>query len=271
MLGPRAVVLLALATGCYAPTPPEGAPCSVATELCPSSMTCVAGHCTSDPVACTPIVAGPGTLTAPRLVSPLVLDGDLGDWPTCFVTVDRTSAGLVRDLGAAGSFPTGRFSLAYDDAHLYIGAEVSGVPPLGDHPLPAVYENNAISVYLDADGVFTQASYDADAAQIVVDHANREQAFRSGQTVALPKVVSFARADQNTFTIELAVEPATFGRAAFSSSIGFDIGFVGGDGATMSSELVWFQRCAAPACGCMNGDSAPYCDAREFGTLGFAP
>lgn len=268
MLGARAVILLA--TGCYAPVPPDGVACS-SSELCPSPLTCVAGICRRDPASCTPIVAGPGSLTAPRLAHPLALDGDLGDWPTCFVPLDTTSAGLLRDLGAAGHFPSGRFSIAHDDTHLYIGAEVADVPPLGDQPLPAVYLNNAISVYLDGDGVFTLPSYDADAAQIVVDHANREQAFRSGQAVAPPEVASFARTDRNTFTIELSVAPSTFGRAAFSRSMGFDIGLLGGDGATTSSEVIWFQRCAAPTCGCTNRDSAPYCDAREFGTVGLAP
>jgi hypothetical protein len=38
----------------------------------------------------------------------------------------------------------------------------------------------------------------------------------------------------------------------------------------MTSELVWFQACKPPDCGCTNGDAAPYCDARELGTATFA-
>jgi len=59
--------------------------------------------------------------------------------------------------------------------------------------------------------------------------------------------------------------------AAFASTIGFDIGFESGDGATQTSELIWFEGCGPPTCGCANGVSAPFCDAREFGTAILAP
>jgi len=67
------------------------------------------------------------------------------------------------------------------------------------------------------------------------------------------------------------VTPATFGRTAFAESIGFDIGLVGGNGDVMTSELVWFQACTRPQCGCTGTDSAPYCDARQFGRASIAP
>ncbi len=223
------------------------------------------------PAVCIPIVTGPGALRAPALTKPLVLDGDLGDWPTCFVTLDTTTA-IVRDLGAAGSFPTGRFSVAHDATHVYIAAEVNGVLPLGDEPPPAVYQNNSISIYLDADGVFASAKYDPDAAQIVVDHANRSQAFRSSTPIAVPNLSTAAATNQATFRIEIAVQASTFGRTAFASTIGFDIGFEGGNGTEQTSELIWFETCGPPACGCMGGGaSAPYCDARQFGTVALAP
>ena len=44
----------------------------------------------------------------------------------------------------------------------------------------------------------------------------------------------------------------------------------GGDGEVMTSELVWFQACAPPDCECVNGQSAPFCDSRQFGTATFA-
>jgi Carbohydrate family 9 binding domain-like len=227
-------------------------------------------HPTDAPTMCLPIVSGSGSLTAPRLPGPLALDGDLGDWPTCFVTLDTTTA-IVRDLGAGGRFPTGRFSVAHDATHVYIAVEVLGVLPLGDQPIPAIYQNNSISIYLDADGVFATARYDLDAAQIVVDHANRVQGFRSSALATVPNLTSGAAMDQATFRIEVAVQASTFGRAAFANTIGFDIGFEGGDGAKQTSELVWFEKCGPPACGCMNGMSAPFCDARQFGTLTLAP
>ncbi len=262
---------LLLVAGCYAPTLPEGIPCST-NRSCPESLMCAFGKCVSEMPPCLPVENGTGKLTVPRLDEALVLDGDLADWPTCFVTLDPSSAGLVRDLGAGGAFASGRFSVAADARHLYVGAEVQIVPPLGDQPPPAVYLNNAISVYFDGDGSFTQARYDADAAQIVVDHANRRQAFRSGTgTVTVPEVTSAAMTGTSTFTIEMAVTPATFGLTAFGNPLGFDIGLVGGDGSIMTSELVWFQACAPPACGCSNNDAAPYCDAREFGTAAIAP
>jgi hypothetical protein len=260
-----------IVAGCYSPRPPDGVACS-ADKSCPNELMCAFGKCVAEFPPCIPIDAGTGKLTVPRLDHALVLDGDLSDWPTCFVTVDLTTAGLVRDLGAGGMFAPGRFSIAADDDHLYVGAEVHTVPPLGDHAPPDVFLNNAISVYFDGDGVFTTAAYDADAAQIIVDHANRVGEFHNpGPTITVPDFASAAMTGPSTFTIEMSVTPASFGLAEFGSTIGFDIGLVGGDGSVMTSELVWFQACKPPACGCTSGDAAPYCDTREFGTATFAP
>ena len=261
----------AVLVGCYAPHPPDGVPCA-ADGTCPSPLHCHFGQCFETTPPCVPVALAPGKLAIPKLRAPLVVDGDLSDWPTCFVTVDQTSAGLVRDLGANGAFTPGRFSLASDGARLYVGAEVTSVLPLGNALPPDVFLNNAISVYFDGDGSFTTTSYDADAAQIVVDHANREQAFRTGQTIATVGLLSAATTGPSTFTIEMALEPSTFGLAEFGAQIGFDIGLVGGDGTVMTSELVWYQACAPPTCTCANGTTAaPFCDAREFGTATFAP
>jgi Carbohydrate family 9 binding domain-like len=265
----RWAVLLAV-TSCYAPQPPEGSACT-ADKMCPDPLFCSFGVCVADVPPCIPIDDGSGKLTIPKLPQPIVLDGDLADWPTCFITVDLTTAGLVRDLGAFGKFAPGRFSIAAAADQLYVAAEVTSVPPLGNQPPPAIYKNNAISVYFDGDGTFATANYDPDAAQIVVDHANREQAFHTGGLLATPDVRSAAATGPTTFTIEMAVDANSFGLAAFGSRIGFDIGLVGGDGSVMTSELVWFQACAPPACACNNGDAAPYCDAREMGTATFAP
>ncbi len=223
-----------------------------------------------DAAKCLPIVTAPGALAAPPLTMPIVVDGDLADWPTCFVTLDTNTA-IIRDLGAAGSFPTGRFSVAHDAARVYIAAEVMGVLPLGDEPPPAVFRNNSISIYLDADGVFTSSKYDPDAAQIVVDHANRMQAFRNGQLITVTDFTSAAAMTQATFRIEIALTPTTLSASAFARTIGFDIGFEGGNGTTQTSELVWFEKCSPPACGCNGPMSAPFCDARQFGTVELAP
>ena len=237
-------------------------------------MTCSRGVCVthpsddaSDATACTPIVAGPGALTAP--VAPIVVDGDLSDWATCFITLDASTA-IVRDVAGLGDYSTGRFSVAHDATHVFIAAEVTGVPPLGDQPLPAIYQNDSISIYLDADGVFTAANYDADALQIVVDHANRSQGFHSGQ-VTPANLVTATHTTGTTFSIEIALQPSTLSAAAFASTIGFDIGFESGDGPMQTSELVWFEKCGPPTCGCSAGESAPYCDARQFGTVMLAP
>jgi hypothetical protein len=268
----RAVLTIVVVAGCYAPTIPDGVPCA-ANLACPGSLMCSRGKCVAHPsddaaVACTPIVAGPGALTAPS-VSTIVLDGSLADWPTCFVTLD-SHTGIIRDLTGLGDYSTGRFSVAHDATHLYIAAEVTGVPPLGDQPLPDIYENDSISVYLDADGVFAMQKYDADAMQIVVDHANRMQGFRSG-ALALGNLTTATRTTGSTFTIEMAVQPATLSASKFASTIGFDIGFESGDGVVQTSELVWFEKCGPPMCGCANGMSAPFCDARQLGTVTLAP
>lgn len=268
-------LLALMVAGCYAPSIHEGAPCA-ANLQCPNPLTCSRGLCVRAPgedsgidtATCEPIVTGPGALTAPR-VAPISIDGELSDWSTCFITLDASTA-IVREIAGLGDFSTGRFSVAHDATHLYIAAEVTGVLPLGERAVPAVYQNDSISLYLDADGVFANAKYDADAMQIVVDHANRRQGFRSGQLTPA-ELVTAARTTGSTFAIEIAVTPSTLSAAAFASTIGFDIGFESGDGMAQTSELVWFERCGPPTCGCMNGPSAPYCDARQFGTVLLAP
>jgi hypothetical protein len=265
----RSILVVCLA-GCYAPVPPEGIACAQNGD-CPDPLMCTFGKCVAEPPACLPIAAGTGLLNAPRVDRALVLDGDLADWPTCFVSIDPATAGLVRDLGAHGMFASGRFSLATFANQLYVAAEVQIVPPLGNHPLPSVYLNNAISVYIDGDGRFPDAQYGSDAAQIVVDHANRRQAFRSSALATVPELASASAVGASTFVIEMSVTPASFGLTAFGTPIGFDIGLVGGDGSIMTSELVWFQACKPPACGCTAGEAAPFCDAREFGKVTIAP
>ncbi len=258
-----------LLAGCYSPVLPEGVPCG-AEITCPEPQFCAFGKCVTEQPACLPIEAGPGKLTIPRLDVAPVIDGELADWPTCFVTVDEGSAGLVRDLGAGGKYAPGRFSLAAFDDRLYVAAELLSVLPLGDQPVPDIYLNSAISVYVDASGDCDTARYDDDAAQIVVDHANRTAAFRSGNggIVTVP-VDSSSKIGAATFAIELSLGPESLGSTSFADTIGFDIGLVGGDGEVMTSELVWFQACEAPACECVNGESAPFCDSRQFGTASF--
>jgi hypothetical protein len=260
-------LLVALA-GCYAPVPPEGIRCA-ADDACPTGQSCFFARCYAAAPPCVEIEAGTGRIQIPRIETPLSVDGSLEDWPTCFIGVDSSNAGLVRDLGGtSGLHATGRFSLAMipDDERIFVGAEVTIVPPLGNAPIPNIYENNAISAYFDGDGVTLANRYDADAAQIVVDHANRTAAFRSGTgVVTVPDVQSAARVGDSTFVIEMSIRPSTLGRTAFAPEIGFDIGLVGGNGDIMVSELVWFQACTRPTCGCASTDSAPYCDARQFG------
>lgn len=270
MRGLLAVVLV----GCYAPQLPEGAPCAD-NGACPAPLLCSAGHCVRDLVhdapgdgsdaqhACTPIVAGVAALTAPTIHAP-VIDGDLADWPTCFVAI-AAATNPTRDLGANGMFPSGRFSIARDASHVYVAAEVMGVPPLGDQPPPMVYFNNSISLYLDGAGHATTAMYGVHAAQIVIDHANQVQAFRNGTEVVLANLVTAAKTSQATYTIEISIGPSTLGMFGFGSTLGFDIGFEGGDGTVQTSEVLWVETCGPPACGCANGVVAPYCDARELG------
>ena len=266
----RGLLFIVLVGACYSPNPVEGAACT-AHGVCPSPLLCSHGECVAhalqdpDAFACTPIATATGAIMASAFTP--TIDGDLADWTACFVTLDTTT-GIVLDHGAMNMYPTGTFSVAHDATHLYVAAEVHGVLPLGDATPPAIYENNSISFYIDGDGSFLSATYDSDAAQIVIDHANRRQAFNSAMPVALTNITSAARTTGSVFTIELAVEPSTFGLTSFGSTMGFDIGFEGGNGTKQTSEVYWYQRCDLPTCGCSDGTTAaPYCDAREFGVV----
>ena len=267
-----------LVGGCYAPQLPEGAPCT-SNGACPAPLSCSAGHCVaeilhdaggdgaagSDAATCTPIAAGSAALTAPMIPAPAI-DGKLADWPTCFISI-ASGSNPTRDFGANGMFPAGRFSIARDATHVFIAAEVMGVPPLGAQPPPAIYQNNSISFYVDGGGHSTTAAYGPHAAQIVIDHANQIQSFRDGTEVVLPNVISAAKTSGTTYTIEMSLDASSLSLFAFGTTLGFDIGFEGGDGTTQTSEVLWVETCGPPDCGCTNSSSAaaPYCDAREFG------
>jgi hypothetical protein len=267
----RGLLLIGLGFGggCYSPNPIEGAACAPGGE-CPSSLTCSHGTCVTkgtepDAFVCTPIVTTTGRITAPSFTP--TIDGDLADWTSCFVTLDPTN-GIVVDHGAMTGYPSGRFSVAHDATHVYVAAAVQGVLPLGDQAPLAIYENNSISFYLDGDGSFLSAKYDSDAAQIVIDHANQQQSFRTGTPISLPNLTSAAQTSASIYTIEMAVTAGTFGLASFGDTIGFDIGFEGGNGTKQTSEVYWYQSCDLPTCGCSNGTTAaPYCDARELGIV----
>lgn len=224
------------------------------------------------PPSCLPIAGPtPGSIVVPRVATAPAVDGDLSDWPACFVELDAASAFLVRNFG--GPPPRGAFSLVHDGTSLYVAARIEGIAPLGDHGTPEVYRNDAFEVYLDADGK-TESGYGADALQLVVDHGGRLQAFRAGSPVASPGASSFARLapDGVTSTVELAIAPSTLGVAAFATIFGFDVAFDNGDGSTQLSQVVWFQKCtAASGCACADGNDAPYCDSRQFGTATLAP
>lgn len=222
--------------------------------------------------SCLPIAGPtPGSIIVPRVAIAPAVDGDLADWPACFVDLDASSAYLVRNLG--GPPARGAFSLVHDGAKLYVAARVEGVAPLGGNGGPEIYRNDSVEVYLDADGM-TESGYGADTMQIVVDHDGRIQGFHESAQVAAPGAAAAARADADgrTYTIEVAVAPSTFGAAAFATIVGFDIAINEGDGQNQLSQIVWFQKCtAATGCQCANGNDAPYCDSRQFGSATLAP
>ncbi|MFT3696011.1 MAG: sugar-binding protein [Kofleriaceae bacterium] len=264
---------MAVLAGCYSAHPQEGAACA-AGGLCPDPLVCMRGSCYEkgtviadgppDAFECKAIGGSGGMVTAPFVTRAPVIDGDISDWQACFVTLDMAN-NPYRDLGET-TWPTGKFSIEHDASSIYLAIEVQGVLPLGDQPIPAIYENDSVSFYLDGDGVFTDNTYGADGIQLVIDHANRVQAFRTASVVTTPSITSATTESGSTYTIELAVTPATFGLQAFGDSIGIDIGIEGGDGMKQTSEVMWYQACELPLCGCKNGTtSAPYCDEREFG------
>ena len=67
----------------------------------------------------------------------------------------------------------------------------------------------------------------------MIDHANQLQAFRNGNEVMLPNLVTAAKTTGTTYTIELSIAASSLSLFAFGSTLGFDIGFEGGDAAMM--------------------------------------
>jgi hypothetical protein len=225
-----------------------------------------------DGPACTAIAIAAGQLRAPFVSTPPTIDGDLSDWTTCFVTLDKNNAALVLNAGGETTFPSGRFAIEHDDGHIYFAAQVTGIAPLGSAVPPLIYENNAIELYVAGNGMFTGSGYDTDTLQIDIDHADRVQSYSVGNMATTTDLTSAAMLanDGVTYTIEASVEPATFGLASFGSAIGFDFAIDDGSGTSQLSSLIWYAGCGSGSCSGTTC-SQPYCDEREFGTTTLAP
>jgi cellulose/xylan binding protein with CBM9 domain len=223
-----------------------------------------------DASTCTPIqLTGDGRITAPTLATAPVVDGNLSDWSTCFISLNHTNAGLVRSLDGVHAYPVGRFSIARHGDSVFLAAVVTGLAPLGDDATN-IRNNDNIEVYIDGDGQ-TQIGYGTDAREIVIDHAGRVAGFRAGAPIDIGTVQHAAAQNGPSFTIEVQLDPASFDSAVFAPTLGFDFGISDGDGSAQTSELVWTKQCFSTVqCMCFNGDDAPYCDSRQFGRVAFS-
>jgi hypothetical protein len=224
-----------------------------------------------DSGACRSITTGtPGSLVARRVAAPPSIDGDLSDWDTCFLAIDRNNAYSVRDIGGSGAYPSGEFSIVHDGAKIYVAVRMAKVDTLGGETGTALFKNDSAEIYVDADGVLAQA-YGSETLQLVVDHTGKHQAFRASMAVESPSAKSAARSDGANITIELELTPQTFGQAAFAKTVGFDVALNNGDGDKQLTQIVWFQECRKPECGCLDGNDSPYCDGRQFGSVMLEP
>src|SRR5579883_1314388 len=209
-----------------------------------------------DAASCTPLATGSQSIAIPAVTTPPTIDGQLGDWDTCFIVLDGSNA---QNIAGSPPYPRGRFAVEHDGDTLYVAAEVIGVPPLGSAGLPDIYVNNAIELYLDGDGRPTTQSYDAHTAQLVIDHDNLQQWFVNGGATSLPSVTSAvgSGSDGKTYRVEVAVPASALGLAHFASPMGFDIDWASGSGQSQLARLAWAQTCPS----CVNDLC---CDAREF-------
>jgi len=218
-----------------------------------------------DGSSCTPISKGLGRLAAPT-VDPPILDGVFDDWTTCFVALDTTNAGLVRELEEA-RFASGAFSVAHDGSRLFVAVRLTAEQPRGNE-LSDIYRNDSIAIYVDADRV-SNTDYDGNAAQIVIDHAARIRSFRKTVPITLPGVDAVVQ-EAATIDFEVAISQSALG--PFASTVGFDLGLSEGDGQDQLSEVVWHQECDGQSgCLCSNDDDAPYCNAKQFGAVELLP
>ncbi len=221
---------------------------------------------------CSPITAGvDGRLEVPNLPAPTI-DGNLADWTSCYLPLDEMTAGLVRKVDETATIPRGRFSVMHDGENLYLAAIVEGVLPLGNAMNNDIFRNDGVVLYVDADGQMQAPGYDADASQIIVDHAGRRHAYRQVASIGEPSISASVMTNGATYTVEIMVTPSTYGVTAFAETIGFDVGIDGGTGPAQENEILWHQRCNMDTgCQCPNGDDAPYCNAQQFGDAHLVP
>ena len=273
------------------PDVPEGAPAADAGPPSDATSGSTDADTTTDdggdasrPCVVPPPVANTsGALSALRAPGAVVIDGQLDEWSCVpFTRLDRASAGQMfvsGDSGTPADFAM-EFAVTYDSDALYVAARVSGTaPPAGDAPT-AIFKNDSIEIYLDADGVLTGRAGPNDH-QLVVDHANREERYVVMSPPASPTAVpvgfaSAARTVGGVLSVEARLPGSTLGKSSLAAGdkLGFDIAVNDGDGTGARTQAIWY---AAPGCTCTVGcccgaaQDMPFCNTQRYGSLTLAP
>ena len=89
-------------------------------------------------------------ITIPKLTEAITVDGDLSDWPQeTPLTVDSSMTADATDVADDNDLSMTVYT-GYDDAHFYLGAEVTDDALVFEKSSDAIAENDAVEFWLNA-------------------------------------------------------------------------------------------------------------------------
>ncbi len=185
---------------------------------------------------------GPKTVKIPRAVGPMTLDGQRDDWPGAPPETVPSSR-LV--IGADGAGFDGSFRLCWDDANLYLMAQVTDPTPMQNPQQGAgLWNGDGVEVFLGHEDleqggpllftdrqVLLSAGQPADGKRSHVAHAPKQVACRVSVTAAV---------DGKGYVIEAAIPFEALGFTPKEGmALRFDLAIDDGAGAGRTRQLMW--------------------------------
>ena len=195
------------------------------------------------PVSAQEPVEVPGEVVVVPLAtdSPIVLDGDLGDWATLPAIV--TNDGPMPSLDPANSGQM-RWQVAADASTFYFAATITDDNIVAGRNGDDYWNEDSIELYLDVSGDDTLRSYGEGVGQITfsaVDRGNTdpEQLSLSGSGAPDFDVRGFVFATTAGWGVEMAIDMTEKVVPTSGESIGFQVQANGSSGGDRDVKLSW--------------------------------
>jgi hypothetical protein len=218
--------------------------------------------------------ADDGVVIAIAAAAPPVLVGAFDDWEGAVFTsfAIRDADDLHRYHEDYVPSATVTFAAMHDDDFLYFAVIVVDDLIVTDNPQGPVFEDDAISLFIDARND-RSGPFGLDDHEIVVD---AESTWEDYADAPPPDLDGEVVVDSSGFVLELAIDKRTLGVAVLGDELGFDIGVNDDDdlgGPDADAFGLWHVEEAArcPTCCTAFEHAEAWCDTTVLGALRLVP